>query len=449
MGVNHMGESVILRVVLLQSMLGNSVHRAALLTTLGGCVAGTVGGGHIGVSAQVASGSLDRVRTDFGRPSDMAVGPDGHLYATFRTEGVARRLDPTDWSVETVTFEKIPDDGFPYALGWVGDTLWLSDVPTSEVRLYDPGWRLIDSRPFHPPRRVGSASGAGLVGMLPGLRGVLRTGAPALAMTVGRPHFVPPPEDVPLGIPDPLWKLPIWVTNDAGILTDTLAMVSIRNRGLTVYGPPQDLPGGRVHAPGRQGEQPFTDHSLVEVGPTGSHVVIVEREVRAEDDRPAVFVYRLAPAGDTIETQRLPYVPVPMQDDWVREAARGLAEGLSEDPSEAFEVAEAGLYIPPWLPPVSEVRVGPEGWVWLGREAVPDSNAVRWDVVDLEGNFRGAVEVERDIEIRAVHRRTAWGTRASDSGGVELWLARVEADGRPEPGSDDHGNSGPAHERRL
>ncbi len=169
-------------------------------------------------------------------------------------------------------------------------------------------------------------------------------------------------------------------------------------------------------------EQPYGDFPLLAVSANGLNIVVVDRSVEAEAAAPTYRLLRIGPAGDTLMRREVPYVPVPMREDWVEREAALMGSGLVEDPTAAAAAAKARMFIPPWLPPVTEVLVDLDGWTWIAREVVPGAERRRWEVFSPEGDPVGTVDLPIHFRVRAVRREVAW---AIDTREEEGWLWRM------------------------
>jgi hypothetical protein len=367
---------------------------------------------------------------DFGSPSDAAVGRDGRLYTAFAGRGELRIVRPDGTSHDVVALGGSAADPFPRRLGWVGDTLWLSDAFAGRIDLFTPGTRRAETRHAYVPARLGDHSRWGIVGILPGWRIAVRTTASVERMAAGQPYFNLP-ETLHGPMPPPVSSLPIWLTDEAGTVIDTLAIIPAGNRAMALFLAEPSAPGAPAMVRTRMGSQPFADHPLIFIDHSGHHVVVVDRTVEGGDPPPRFFVHRITPWGDTVSSRAYPYDPVPMEDSWVRQEAHRLAESLGGDLEAAVRTARAGIYLPPWLPPVSQVLGDREGWLWLAREVVPDSDSIVWEIHDPEGSRVRFVTLDPALAVRAVQRDTAWVTWTTGTGRFDLCRLPGEVSGSP------------------
>lgn len=203
---------------------------------------------------------------------------------------------------------------------------------------------------------------------------------------------------------------------------DTLLHVSARHQIGVYISPDQDARTGTFRI---QRYQRFRDHPLIAVEGTGRHLIKVSRWVDPGSSEPTYSITRRTTGGDTVYTQGFPYSPRAIPDHEVSSELLRIAERLGGDPARALEVAQAGLYVPPWYPPVSVVLVGPEGWVWVRREAPRADRPRRWDIINPGGERVGALFLPLNLEVRAVHGLTGWAIEAGDGAGAHLWAVQA------------------------
>jgi hypothetical protein len=82
---------------------------------------------------------------------------------------------------------------------------------------------------------------------------------------------------------------------------------------------------------------------------------------------------------------------------------------------------ESGMQWPEFFPPVSSVRIGSDGAVWLSRESVPGDDA-RWTVLNPDGSPRGELRVARRIVVRGSDAEGVWAVERDEFN--VPWLVR-------------------------
>jgi len=350
-------------------------------------------------------------------PVAFAVDGAGRLFATHPSDGVVRM-----WS-QSGAMEKSPSlrahgPDFPWAIGFTGETLWLADRYARHLVRFRGDWEGGGTTALALPGRSGELHSRGILGVVAADRLLVETTASGLAMALSGNGK----EGVRERIPGPLMPadivthLPVWLTDLDGSVLDTILSVSAE-RWLTVLIPPDgEGPEGIRFA---LAKEPFGDPPLLAVDPAARHIVIVDRRVSPAGA--ATFtLHRIAVTGDTLRTTIARYVPIDLDASWVEAAAEKEALDLSESVQEGARAARAAFYIPPWLPPVSEVQVDRNGWIWLRREDVPEASQVAWEIWDEHDRRLGRVRLDRSLAIVAVHGLSAWAYSRNE-GKVELF----------------------------
>jgi hypothetical protein len=158
---------------------------------------------------------------------------------------------------------------------------------------------------------------------------------------------------------------------------------------------------------------------------TATHAVVVDRSIPGPGSPPAFTVHWVTMQGDTVRSRAYDYDPIPLRGEWIEDALRRQAEAVG--PLEGVQVDREAFFLPPWLPPVTDVHVGADGSVWLRREDVPGTSLVRWEILGPDGERVGAVDLRRTLAVRAVRGLEAWATEESEGRAQHLWLLRVSA----------------------
>jgi hypothetical protein len=313
---------------------------------------------------------------------DLTIGPAGDVY-------VAQEAIPNvtvfaaDGSLSRVIGRagRGPGefDGAPVRLGWLADTLWVSDfgathffgLDGTEARQVSFYVRLASEGSFFRP---GAALSDGTLLGYRLLGGGISQFYAADSLSVLR--FSP-----------------------SGDVLDTIARIA------------QPL---RVQ---RENSSP-TEHPLddwagasglpVVVTPDGSSIVYVGT-VRADARNPSFDLLKLSIFGDTLLQRAVAYEPRPLTEsdrDWLRDAfaARMAGDyvpsstmiGLTAAASERIRAAATeAITFPEFYPPVRRIVAGRDGSMWLLRELTLPDRVDRWELYDADGAFRGAVSVRQ------------------------------------------------------
>lgn len=308
---------------------------------------------------------------------DLDVGPDGNVYvaqaftphvAVFSSGGELLRTigrsggGPGEF------------DGWPARLGWVRDTLWVSDHSTTKLFGADG----------HEARRVQFSHGMGVEGSR------FKPGAPLADGTfLGRRVLT---GDIPRFFTADSLSVPQFDAD--GELVGVIAKIA------------QPM---RVRLPNDSyAMHPLADWRGVstvplEVTANGTAVIFVANVRTAS---PATFdLVRLGIDGDTLMVRRIPYDPRPVsssEEDWLREVFAGWMAGDYLERPSAFlseatlerrrRDASAAIVMPRYHPPVREI-VGEDGTIWVLRELnLPDRVDV-WEVYGPDGALDGLVRI--------------------------------------------------------
>lgn len=420
-----------------RSVPKSELLRSPVAVVAGACLAmvAAPGSGAVAFGAEVQWAPLvgheaERVvaASEFGQPSALEVGPDGRLYAAYPMEGMLRVVEREGGIVRTISLERVGGLRPPWRIGWASDSLWVMGRRGSGVAFVDPAGRPLRTASFEFPRGTGEIQPFRVVRILPGDRALIAATGSPLATAVANPQLEGRRDAIIERLPpvDPLPRLPLWLVGSGGQILDTVAWLSTRHRTALLLTPAEgDGKAGFVLA-----AQPFADDPLMHVDPTGRHIAVVERAVSGGEGEPSFTVLRISPEGDTVVRRRHAMEPVPLRAEWAERVIRREAERVGDDLAEGTAIAREGLFIPKWLPPASDVRVGRDGWMWVRREAVPGDRTVRWEILDPQGERQGWIGIPAGWSVEAISRTSAWAVERDETGGgLHLWHVRMGVDG--------------------
>lgn len=340
----------------------------------------------------------------FSMEALIAARADGTLYVVDRGNHEVRVFDSRGRHLRTFGREGSGPGEFLGAAtaGWLGDTLWVSDLMQMRTTLFAPNGT------------------------------VLRTTGPA---TRASAHYAPSVAEAVLAdgsllvLPRPLqpssWtgtmdvsRLPVLRVGRSGP-ADTLAWHDLRNRQVRVT-----LDDRRLVL-----TQPWDDSPLVAVSTTGRSVVLVNRPAAARRENARFHVMRLSPFGDTLFSRSFPYTPVRVPAGWAPRWADETAGMISArrpgTDRRALAAAFArAVYVPAFMPPVTAVVAGDDGTVWLRREE-QGSTAV-WNVLDGEGRLIAEVRAPSGLEVQQVQRSHLWGVMTDDLDVPYVYRFRIQ-----------------------
>jgi hypothetical protein len=317
--------------------------------------------------------------TGFPRPQ---LGPNGSVYVHGACD--IRHFDATGAFVGKIgrcgdgpgEFRNIA------ALGFLGDTMWVSDRTHRRVTLFPPGRKDPQSFSASYSPRNNALSTAPPTAMLRGgaaiAQGVLAFGAVASSG-------------------DQAIISPVVRLDRAGVVVDTIALLLGRSAGDIVL-----TYGGKWLASMRQ---PFSMRGYWAARPNGEGMVIVE--ARATSTHPATLWLdtRIFDAkGNLVATRRPPYTPVVIGAgvrDSVTRAA--VSSALPKTPpadmaADLLEQVRRQMVVPSHEPPITHLLMGNDGSIWIRREDRRPAGA-EWLVLDAKGEKVGSVVVPHGLRV--------------------------------------------------
>lgn len=278
-------------------------------------------------------------------------------------------------------------------LGWVGDTLWVSDNRSRRVTLLDDAGEMLGTLPYPTVTPAGASDAdpdtepsrsVTFIGLVEG--GSIHQAGPT-----GNAMIEP---DAPISGDDPVLFAP-----RAGGSGTMVAMRS-GTRDQVVFA---RIEGGQIVSISVFG-QPMSDRSLIALGASGDGLAVVDRRVVPGDVAPQYTVTRILPAGDTLWSTRRPYTPVasdPSRQD-------SIVEAWADQP-DARDQLRARLFFPESLPPARSVFIGRDGRTWVARERPDPMSPSVWDVFAADGRLAAEVTAPGGIELKAADRSVVWG----------------------------------------
>lgn len=321
-------------------------------------------------------GSLDDPTTALTAVAGGLLGPAGEIFLLQPMDRQVKVFSPAGERSRTIGRAGAGPGEFsaPMRLGWQGNNLAIVDRGTGRVAIFAPAGELV--RDWRPP--IGAFPGLGMTEVSPMPEAVL---AGDLVLVNGRRAF---------GAGDGGQVPELFFTVDTlGNPAGAGFEVSRKNLRFAIRNPESPVLG-------YFGQQPFPDSPLLAVDPRGRFVVVVERSVEDAErsaERVPVRVHRLDPAGDTAWSTALSVgatpLPVGLRDsatNAIRErVARARGPGMSVRAKR--KALDEQLYIPEVLPPIDEVVVDSEGYVWLRLWAIDGAaSQSSWAVLDSRGS---------------------------------------------------------------
>ena len=315
----------------------------------------------------------------------IAESPSGELYLICSRDGRMLVFDARGRLVRTIgrLGEGPGEFKFVDRVGWIGDSLWVTDLANRRISLFSADGRFRRSAVF-----------------------------PSISTRRPRMQFWPEalladgsllvweswsPSDEAFSSAAGLLLLR---TSKSGEVLDTLRRLTARHVAMVVR-----LPHGML-----QRQQPWSDDDLYTLGADGGEIVVIERPI-AESTSPTHFrmiAYR--PDGRVIFQRQILYTPVPLTtkrfDVEVERNAKLILKGFSGI-SEARRAVAAQLFRPRFQPAANRILVGRDHSIWVNvsREA----NDSTWLVFDSRGIQVATILVPSRGKLLAVSLTGAWG----------------------------------------
>jgi hypothetical protein len=255
----------------------------------------------------------------------------------------------------------------PAAMGFLGDTLWISTGPPSySIAFYPSGvWSHNITLSFDP-RRMG-VSKAPVTGML--------SSGFALAQGVGL---------AAKGDTLAAQRSPVVLLRRDGTVADSIALPRVGEVTLRI---------GVIVA-----SQWFRDDLLWAAYPDGSGAVLLDRSAPSRPDSAFFTLRRVDASGRTTANTSLRYSPVPLRREIVDSMMSALPELYGRAIASRGEEVRRNLVIPEFLPTVTRLLAGRDGVVWIQREATIEAGR-RWSLVASNGVLIGNVRVPAGLQV--------------------------------------------------
>lgn len=357
-------------------------------------------------------GSVDDPGTALTWFRGMEVGPDGRMYTLHPQEERIRVFAADGTPAGTIGGEGEGPGEFsnPAFMGWVADTLWVLDLRGYRFSQFSADGALLGSFqvPFTASGSPDEAGPARANGLLPD--GTVHGAPPAFSSLVASgklTHYVP------------------MLMNREGEVTDTLPAIAFGRSQWAISDPDHPERGGTYT------RQPFADGPLWAFAPNERALVIVDREAATDPTQASYRVTKLGFGGDTIFSRAYPYAPEPLPParadstfEATMERFSSFRRGGTEGPFRKW--AETSFYRPAFLPPLSDMKAGRDGTIWL--RMAPEGGQVSWTVLDRDGTPLGRTTLPEALTALVVDACTLWGYELDDLDVTYLVRYRVACD---------------------
>jgi hypothetical protein len=134
------------------------------------------------------------------------------------------------------------------------------------------------------------------------------------------------------------------------------------------------------------------------------------------EDSGTFRVRKIGRDGKLIFARTYRYTPSRITEEYMEkffEARREGAQrfGLSTDEMKRI----VNRYVPEFFTPISDVRTGVDGSIWLKRQT-EDTDKVWWWVLDERGDLAARLHLPTGLRIRYVDAETVWGIELDSLG---------------------------------
>lgn len=356
----------------------------------------------LGATLELRIGSIDDPVSALTRVTAMVVGRDERIYTLHMQEQRVRIHDPQGVPAGSFGRKGEGPGEFmaPSAMGWLADTLWVFDGSLSRVSYFDADGGFLRAYAVAAPAMTSTTLNAPRPdGLFPDGTISARPMAWLAEMASGE-----------------ITELPVWRVDAQGGLLEKVYARSVGNSTWHIQEPSD--PGGAAW----YGDEPFSDADLVLHAPASPDIVRVRRTAAPAAGRDSFEVSRVTFTGDTLFRREYPYqarsIDRTFVDSIIQEVVDLVSGAPGGDPgpwtpSRAAELARASLYLPPTRPPITDLRIGHDGSIWLQRE-VTTSTSRDWQILTPEGNVVGTVTLPANLSIMDAELGRVWGVETDE-----------------------------------
>jgi hypothetical protein len=272
--------------------------------------------------------------------------------------------------------------------GWMADTLWVWDPQLRRITLISPDRHFVRTVNFSQLRmRSSRAPGLPMFERVLNLRSVFPNGSALVEGTPERP--------LPAGYDSARHQVALLHVSWEGVVNRLLDWL-----------PPDEGMGSWSSADGQSGAGfrfPFYPRPLVAASPDGKYLGMAIARIEGTDAG-SYDVTVLQSTGDTVFASRYPFrrEPLSLED---AERLRQLARE-AEARGGASAAAASRARFPTLYSPITELRMGTDGSVWLQLRSTTYERA--WLVLSANGEPLDTIVVPRHLRLVGADTRTLW-----------------------------------------
>jgi hypothetical protein len=340
-----------------------------------------------GLEQDLRIGSLDGedALSQVGR---IALAPDGRIFVSLPQERRVIAFAPNGAPADSVGRAGEGPGEFlaPSYLDFVGDTLWVYDARQGRISFFDAAGEHAGDQRVPEVNGLGDDERVTFGTLLADGRALMVTSAGFASEREGTDH------------PFPLVAVP-----RQGGAPDTLATrYTAHDRAMFVTGTADNITSVEVL------RQVFSDVTAWTATPDGRALILVDRRP-AEGPGPATWrLTRVGIEGDTAFSVDVPYEPVAVDPARVDSIVARFSGGRRS----ASEI-RAVLFLPDFLPPVSDVVAAEDGTIWVAREDRPE-HPVTWEVFDAAGRLLARAETPPGFAAHHATGDALWGVETDE-----------------------------------
>lgn len=339
------------------------------------------------LEAQLRIGSHDDPAQALTAVGELVLGANGAVYISQPQEQRIKVFSSSGELVLTIGRKGDGPGEFSSigSMGWLGDTLYVSDPYSRRVSLFRPDGTYVRSISNNWPAIQDVYRVLGIDRLMDDGTVVVATQVPSQLIADGS-----------------VTALPLVRMDTAGSVLATVAEISVRNSQMAM-----PVGNGALYSP-----QPFGDAPLFGVSPVGDFVVVLDRRAATSHQDAIMRFIKITSGGDTVVTQGMLYDPVRFQTeliDSILDHRSAAVTGLFGSAREARAAFSERIFRPSFFPPASAIAVASEDMVFIRREALSSSEAL-WEVVTSEGTHLGSVSMPSSGRVFRANGNEVWAT---------------------------------------